>query len=136
MRAATVKPGDGRCFFNNILNITNINSFVIYRHNQYRNKLKPINRLDFMLKLSDQLTASWQKVRLALPNISRELRSTIGKIINQVVEEVVEPALKRKGDRTYCSQCDYRKRRMTTTYCASCNKPICGEHQKKICVNF
>ncbi|CAH0725397.1 unnamed protein product, partial [Brenthis ino] len=31
--------------------------------------------------------------------------------------------------RKTCSQCHYKKKRMTKTICATCKKPICGEHK-------
>lgn len=121
------------CFFYNMLNISTLNSFVIYTHNNYKIKLRPLNRLRYMLKLSDELIAPWLKIRYALPNINSDLRLSIGKLLNQPVETAPNPS--QKGSRTYCSYCSYTKKRMTTTYCArpGCSKPICGEHQKKMC---
>lgn len=86
------------CFFYNMLNISTLNSFVIYTHNNYKIKLRPLNRLRYMLKLRDELIAPWLKIRYALPNINSDLRLSIGKLLNQPVETAPNPS--QKGSRT------------------------------------
>lgn len=38
----------------NIINMSSVNSYVIHTHNRQRNKLQPLNRLQYMLQLSDR----------------------------------------------------------------------------------
>lgn len=125
------------CYFYNMLNITNVNAYVIYMHNFYKtnkNNEKPKNRLQFMLSLHRELTEEWQRHRLTLPTISKELRT----IIQDAVGEKQVPSIDKNsqhGPRKYCEYCSYKKRRLTTTYCIECQRPICGEHQKKKCLD-
>lgn len=119
------------CFFYNMLNIAVINAFVIYVHNYYRTKNdKPLSRQRFMIKLHEDLCADWQRQRLSEPKLSRELRNSIIKVLGIENPRAVVENL--KGRRTYCSFCDWKKKRMSDNYC-SCGKVMCGEHQVKKC---
>lgn len=78
------------CFFYNILNLACVNSFVIYQHNFERDQRekgryisgekapKPLTRLQFMMKLHEQLTFAWKDLRLQqLSNLSIQLKAGI-----------------------------------------------------------
>lgn len=121
-------------FFYNMINIAGINAYVIYLHNFYRDRTGneiPLPRLNFMLKLHQQLCEKWQLERLNVPNLSRDLKDIITKALGEETK-ISELPQNKQGRRTYCRFCDYKKKRMTTTYC-KCGKAICGEHQKKSC---
>ncbi|XP_039286826.1 piggyBac transposable element-derived protein 4-like [Nilaparvata lugens] len=123
------------CLFYNILNLTSVNSYVIYVHQFFRNspnsKKVGLSRQEFLLHLHSQLTTPWiTRRRAETPTLRRELKTTIDKVLG-TEEPHFEKA--QKGERKYCGLCHYRKRRFTTTYCSKCNKPICGEHQVKMC---
>lgn len=123
-------------FFYNMINIAGINAYVIYLHNFYRNRESnemPLSRLQFMLKLHQQLCEKFQRQRLSTPNLSRDLKVMITKALGEDIQDA-EVAQNQQGRRTYCRFCDYKKKRMTTTYC-KCGKAICGQHQKKSCPN-
>jgi hypothetical protein len=124
------------CLFYNMLNISSINAYVVYVHNFYRNNdgnVKPLSRLEFMLQLHKELCQTWLTTRLNIPTISGELRNVIRTASGASEETNVVSATKtQQGKRKYCSFCDYKKKRMTTTYCL-CGKAICGEHQIKRC---
>ena len=122
------------CMFYNILNIAAINSYVIYVHQFFKYALgtTPSSRLNFMIDLQQQLTRPWQIQRAAIPSLNKELKTAIQKVLKRDNEPQQSPM--QKGPRKYCSYCHYSKRRLTTVYCAACSKPICGEHQKKICL--
>jgi len=129
------------CLFYNMLNIAAVNSYVIYLHNFFRSEWtrnqKPLSRMNFMLKLSEQLTSTWQKHRLEkIPSLSKELKL----LLRQLLGIVKLPASmncggEQHGKRTYCANCHYSKHRMTSVYCSTCGRPICGEHQKRVCVD-
>jgi len=79
------------CFFYNMLNIANVNAYVIYLHNFYKknkDNQKPLSRLHFMLGLHKQLTEEWQCQRLNVPSISKELRRTIQEVIGEKQNKV------------------------------------------------
>ncbi|XP_035210270.1 uncharacterized protein LOC118184673 [Stegodyphus dumicola] len=99
-------------FFYNIINIAGINAYVIYLHNFYRDRTgngMPLSRLNFMLKLHQQLCEKWQLQRLNVPNLSRELKDIITKALGQE-PQILELPQNQQGLRTYCSFCDYKKR--------------------------
>lgn len=57
-----------------MLNIANVNAYVIYLQNFYKkNKInrKPLSRLHFMLGLHKQLTEEWQCQRLNSPRLGK-----------------------------------------------------------------
>jgi len=127
------------CVLYNMLNIAAINSYVIYLHNFFRNPAnddaRPMPRLQFMIKLHEQMARSWQKVRLDNnPRFSRELQHQIRSVLGE--KDVAEcVAGEQSGPRKYCHRCPSQIRRKTRTYCFSCSKPMCGDHQKKFCLD-
>lgn len=123
------------CIFYNMMNIAAVNSYVIYVHNVIRRSggtAKPMSRQEFMFELHSELTKPWQEIRISQRNMSRALKRTIHTVLTGQ-RNIPEPAQPdQHGIRKYCSFCDTKKKRMTTTYCA-CGNAICGEHQKKLC---
>lgn len=121
--------------FYGILNITFVNSYVIYCHNMLSKNEKPLNRREFMKKLSIELTTPWMTQRLEAPTLPRHVRSNIEIVLPKPTaqapmdEEEEPPAKKRR----YCSYCISKKRRMSKMTCAKCKKPVCGEHKTEIC---
>lgn len=89
-----------------------------------------------MLGLHKQLTEEWQCQRLNIPNISKELRRTIQEVIGEKQGTIIDTSHNtQSGPRKYCTFCNYKKKRLTTTYCIECERPVCGEHQKKNVLN-
>ena len=133
------RPEDGHfASFYNMLNISAINGYVIYTHNFYRQSQgTPMNRMDFMLRLHKQLVSPWQTQRISgsATGLSFHLRKIINSALENKPEETVVPeeGKKQTGPRRYCALCNYKKKRMTSTCCIRCNRPICGEHQVKSC---
>nr|CAI5835044.1 unnamed protein product [Callosobruchus analis] len=122
------------CLFFNMINMACINSYVIYSHNVSLQGGKPLSRQAYMMELHKELCSPQQIYRLQnTPNMSRSLKRNIAEVLKQ--EEPTEHTIEQnqKGKRTYCSTCPSAKKRMTVTYCPRCKKPICGEHQVKIC---
>lgn len=130
------------CVFYNLINMACINSYILYSHNVISYGGKSLSRKMFMFELHKSLTNSWQRQRLNRgSNMSRELRTIISEVLNeQQIDQEANQQDRRpegqdqKGRRTYCHICSTSKRRMTTTYCIKCKKPICGEHQNKLCL--
>lgn len=124
------------CIFYNMINVACINSYVIYSHNVITRGGKPITRQMYMLELHKELTEAHQTSRLqTVHNMSNDLKKIIEDVLGKKCEEkeAQGPENSNKGPRKYCHKCATAKKRMTTTYCLKCQKPICGEHQVKIC---
>nr|CAI5849287.1 unnamed protein product [Callosobruchus analis] len=103
-----------------------INSYVIYSHNVSWQGGKPLSRQAYVIP---QQTYRLQNT----PNMSRSLKRNIAEVLKQEEPTEHTTGQNQKGKRTYCSTCPSAKKRMTVTYCPRCKKPICGEHQVKIC---
>lgn len=121
--------------FYGMLNIAFVNSYIIYAHNVILKGDKPLNRREFMKKLSTELSLPWMKSRLEIPNLSRRLREDIENILPQTTQEVSveaeeEPPAK---IRRYCSLCTSKKKRMSKMTCTKCKKTVCGEHKNDVC---
>ncbi|CAB3248366.1 unnamed protein product [Arctia plantaginis] len=73
--------------FYGILNIAFINSYVIYTHNVLSKQEKPLNRREYMKRLSTELSKPWMRSRLEIPTLSRRLRENIENILPQTNQE-------------------------------------------------
>lgn len=145
------------CFFYNILNLTSVNAFVIYTHNIYREAYisslpstsknnstgtSALTRLNFMIKLNEQLSKTWKQQRLQkCTRISRNLRNAIQENISSAGcanNQTDVDSAPREGQnlikrRKYCDFCASSKHKYTTVFCKKCDKAICGSHQEKFC---
>lgn len=116
--------------FFNIINLSIVYGYVIYSNNITTRRMKPMNKIDYMITVQEKLTESWQKIRLIKP-VSREIRAEIEKSLGTeeaTIDTSDATAIKK---RKYCVLCHYSKRRYTKITCSACKKPICGEHQKR-----
>nr|CAH7739051.1 unnamed protein product [Callosobruchus chinensis] len=107
---------------------------VIYSHNVSLQGGKPLSRQAYIMEFHRELCSPQQIYCLqSTPNMSRSLKRNIAEVLKQ--EESTEHTTEQnqKGKRTYCSTCPSAKKRMTVTYCPRYKKPICEEHQVKIC---
>lgn len=125
------------CLFYNMINIASINSYVLYVHNFYQkhgtgNDSKAMTRHKFMIQLHEQMTRKFQIIRFAQPNLAKDLKLSLEKVLALPKRAEGPPITDQQGPRAYCKFCDWKKKRMTTTYCV-CDKPICREHQHHKC---
>nr|CAH7766340.1 unnamed protein product [Callosobruchus chinensis] len=122
-------------FENELVNVWNeTNAPQTSRNETLSPKLKPLSRQAYMMEFHKELCSPQQIYCLQnTPNMSRSLKRNIAEVLKQ--EEPTEHTTEQnqKGKRTYCSTCPSAKKRMTVTYCPRYKKPICGEHQVKIC---
>lgn len=121
--------------FYGILNMAFVNSYVIYCHNMLSKHDKPLNRREYMKKLSTQLTIPWMTNRLEAPTLPRHLRDNIENSLPRPIEQASvaigdEPLAKK---RRYCCYCTSKKKRMSKMTCVKCKKPVCGEHRNDVC---
>lgn len=119
-----------------MLNISFVNSYVIYCHNISIKNEKPLSRRQFMKKLSTQLTTEWMQKRLEAPTLKRNIRDIIEVILKKPSDDCSE---ENEGPpppktRRYCSYFTSKKKRMSKMTCAKCQKSICGEHQVHVCI--
>lgn len=118
--------------FFDILDISGINSFVIYTQNASKHNRKIYTRCDYLIELAEELIKPWMKCRLQIASLPKTLRA---RIIDDLGEENA-PATSvagTTGKRTTCAICPAKKRRMTENYCVKCAKPFCKEHRALIC---
>lgn len=128
------------CIFYNMLNIACINAYVIYVHNLCKNSpnSKPLSRQKFMLQLHEELTDTFLTTRLLNPKLRTSLKRNINECLKTdgaSSSNSNNQNSNQSSSRKYCSNCNYQKRRYTTTFCSNCNIPICGEHQIKCCAS-
>lgn len=122
--------------FYGILNMTFVNSYVIYCHNILAKGEKPLSRREYMKKLSTQLSEPWMTERLEAPTLPKRVRDNIINILpdpviqNSADDEEEPPAKKRR----YCAFCTSKKKRMSKMICTKCKKTVCGEHKNDVCV--
>lgn len=65
------------CIFHNMLNLSIINSYVIYLYNNVRNRTSKLNRRDFVMKIGDQLVEPWLKQQLQTVTLRRNIKNMI-----------------------------------------------------------
>lgn len=124
------------CLFYGMINISCINSYIIYCHNVLLNGGKPKLRRPYMKKLQLQLAEPWLKKRFEKTTMPRHVKSKIKSVLNLPSEPLPScstASLPENRKRKICGLCPYKKRRMTKTYCAACKIAICGEHTFNFC---
>lgn len=149
------------CVFYVMINIATINSYVILCHNLLTSGQKIVPRRNFLKGLYYQLAEPWLKVRLAVTTMPRHVKENILSVLELLrsptsidgrpdpesgppgTSSEPEPGTSQEAStstatetrkRKTCSQCHYKKKRMTKTICANCKKPICGEHKVDFCI--
>lgn len=117
--------------FYRLLNIASINSFILYMCYKYT---KMLTRFDFTKQLAMVMVEPLLRRRLMVPNIRRDTKETIKKILGENVERAREDVPNdRMEKRKTCSKCPAVKERKTQYKCVVCDDPICLECSRKIC---
>ncbi|GBP63724.1 PiggyBac transposable element-derived protein 4 [Eumeta japonica] len=137
------------CVFYAMINISCINSYIIYCHNTSVLGQKVISRRDFMKKLHMQLAEPWLKIRLEVRSMPTHVKLKIKKSLGMSTDEGqgegqnegqpssnnnTQPLEVPNKKRKICGLCSYKKRRMTKSLCSKCNTAICGEHKVDFCL--
>ena len=120
------------CVFYGLLNITSINSYVVYSFNRGKIGEKPPTRKCYMKELYRELVQPHVQQRLLGRNLSRSLREHIEDVAGIACPSGSPTSQDRK--RKICSLCPSKLRRMTTTFCNKCGGAICAEHRTKMCI--
>lgn len=107
--------------FYNIMNIANINAFVIHRHNNPATECSNSRRL-FIRHLGLSLVHENIIKRASMKNLPTTIQQTAAKYAGIVLEEEPTPAPTKRG---YCKYC---RRRKTRYFCKFCKCWLCMEH--------
>lgn len=111
--------------FYSLLNVTGINSYVVYSMNND----STLRRRNFLRALSFQLVEEHIR-RRATQSIPRVMQLRINEVFGL---ETPRPDPIPAGQRGRCSYCDRRKNRPSRYSCIECKKFICLEHSLMIC---
>lgn len=122
------------CIFYNMLNLSIINSYVIYLYNNVRNRTSKLNRRDFAMKIGDQLVEPWLKQRLQIVTLRRNIKNMIQDILG-IVSDAEAPTPSTSNVRKICYLCPLKARRMSKHRCIKCKNAICGPHNVDMCSN-
>ncbi|XP_017779488.1 PREDICTED: uncharacterized protein LOC108564841 [Nicrophorus vespilloides] len=119
--------------FFKIIDMSAVNAHII--HQSYVEN-RQSTRVDFMRTLAKQLVTPYMETRMTNPNLPRELRTTIQRILGVTIEmrDVDLDKLPRE-ERKICFVCPAKKRRKTCYLCCNCKRPVCLECSRKICLN-
>ena len=115
--------------FFGILNIAGVNSHVLY--SAFRDN-SSISRFDFLKGLSRQLCEMYLNERLLNTRLPRELRGSIGRILNKPLPSPVHEVGPTKRKR--CSLCPRSSDKKTDVICVNCNRHICVTCRRSICL--
>lgn len=119
--------------FYRLLDMSTVNAFILYQSSK-----DPImNRMQFLKELAKELVTPHMQSRLETPNIHRELRMIIKRILgcdqeNEPQDTSVKCEEKLKKRKT-CHLCPSTKNRKTAYLCICCQKPVCLECTRKLC---
>lgn len=110
--------------FCTLLNITTINSQIIYAANTQI----ILKRRLYITELAKQLTRPQLLKRAQLSSLSIPLRQKISNVIGR---EHMDNPVRQQGNiqtKPRCKYCPLRKNRFTQHNCETCSNPICKEH--------
>lgn len=116
--------------FYSLLNISGINSQVIFNTN---NLNKKVLRRHFLENLSFSLIEPHLRVRSTSNSLSKCIRIRICEICK--IGPPAEPYEERRNILGRCVPCGSKKNRKTKYCCKSCQKFLCMEHTKIICAD-
>lgn len=117
--------------FYRVLDIAAANSFIMSNY-------PPSDRLPFMKKLGRCLVTPHLERRYAIPQLSNDLRSLIGRILGKDLAPEMErpgPEINKFQSLKNCHLCFKQKRRRTRYGCQACGRPVCLQCSKPTCNN-
>lgn len=116
--------------FFTILNVSGLNSFIIYKHAQGDFNIK---RHMYLKELSRALCLPHLQERSIIRTLPTGLKRNICQILGLPEDDLAQP--QQNNETTgRCAFCDWRKNRKSKTTCSSCNRYICKEHFVVTCV--
>lgn len=120
--------------FFRLLNIASINSCILYLC--YKDS-QMVTRFQFIKDLAKTLIEPHLRKRLQVPNLRRDTREAILKILGDNVDEQrhVDVPNDKMEKRKTCGKCPSARERKTQYKCIVCSTPICLECSKKVCIH-
>ncbi|KFB45961.1 AGAP002349-PA-like protein [Anopheles sinensis] len=118
--------------FFNLMNLSAINAWCIYRMNHPESTL---DRREFLTDMALELLRPQAQVRLYVKTITPVLRQRIGIFLGiEKSEYDIRPvSAKRDGARGRCYMCGRSRNKTTRTSCDSCGKFVCSDHYACVC---
>lgn len=118
--------------FNAMVNITGVNSKVIYDAVSGKSE----NRPNYLRRLGIELCLPYVRQRIYNEKIPRQLRMITSRVFKLPMPERSVPAVSNVASkRKRCSICPYKKDRKTNSVCSSCKIPICNTCSIIVCPN-
>lgn len=111
-----------------LLNISLVNAQVLF-HSFPGNPT--LTRAEFIKNLSRSLLEPHLNNRLANARIARQIRQTIGAILDK--EPPADPPEENLPKRTRCGNCPRSRNKKTVNACYNCKKPVCTDCRKTVC---
>lgn len=119
--------------FHTILNISGVNSRILY---QFAQAGEEISRSNYLKELGRQLYTPHVTARIYNANVPRKIRMNAADILKLTFEEPPIPAEEQqRSKRPRCRICPSNKDRKTSNRCSSCKIPVCLQCSSLICKN-
>ena len=109
-----------------LLNISSVNSYVLYAHNP-QNKLK---RRKFIKSISLALLQDHQKRRLQNERLPKTLRTAVARFVSKPSEMTPITSQPSQTKAKRCEICPRSKDRKVKSVCCTCKKHVCSQHSK------
>uniref|UniRef100_A0A182JHW7 PiggyBac transposable element-derived protein domain-containing protein n=1 Tax=Anopheles atroparvus TaxID=41427 RepID=A0A182JHW7_ANOAO len=119
--------------FFNLMNLSAINAWCIYRMNHPE---REVSRRDFLTDMALELLRPQARRRLDMKTIPRLLKQRIGIFLGLEKGEydAVPVMPRRKGMRGRCYMCGRTRNKTTRNSCEFCGKFICSDHYACVCL--
>lgn len=118
-------------FWYGMLDQGGINAAILHNFNLENQKL---SRRDFLKRLIHELIEPYLRLRLTIPNLRRDLRTSIGAILHlETAKPTVNFTQKSQKKQARCCFCPRNLDRKVKTFCESCNRSVCEEHRTTLC---
>lgn len=123
------------CLCFGIINLAYANSYILHVIQSKADKVQPLSRRDFGLKLGEELCRPWAVKRLQSANLPKQVRYFIGSVYNMPCECQPPPPPVEEAPRVRrrCYLCPSGKKARTKIVCVGCGRVTCPAHQKIYC---
>lgn len=120
--------------FYRILSIASVNSFILY---MCYTGSEIMTRFQFIKQLSQSLVEPHLRRRLTIPQLRRDVKQEIKRILGENQQEMQVEAVPsdKMEKRKTCGKCPSAKERKTQYKCILCSTPVCLECTRKVCLN-
>lgn len=117
--------------FFRILDVSVVNSYILHQCFKENDEIK--EKSVFAKSLASSLVRDHMKRRLQIPQLPRELRFVIARILQIPAENTPQVGDLLLQKRKACFLCHRTSHRMTKYLCVQCRKPVCLQCSKPAC---